>query len=196
MKWQGDLNQLKPIQDKLIGIAGAGGIGSNVARFLVQVGFKRLKIVDFDRVEQSNLNRQFYFKDQIGQIKVEALKANLTRLNSDIEVEPCPVLLDSKNSVDCFAGCSVVVEALDKKESKRMLIDTLASRYSIVAVSGIAGSDLSLLKTKRLSPRLQVVGDFQTDEEDSFLLGYKVSVCSAMMCEAVIESLLNGVRAV
>ena len=60
-----------------IGIAGVGGIGSNVALNLVRSGVMQLKLIDFDRVEPGNLNRQFYFADQIGLFKVEALKINL-----------------------------------------------------------------------------------------------------------------------
>ena len=63
-----------------IGIAGAGGLGSNVAVNLVRTGVKKLKIVDFDVVDESNLNRQFYFMDQVGRPKVEALRENLLRI--------------------------------------------------------------------------------------------------------------------
>ena len=65
-----------------IGIAGAGGIGSNVAMLLVRAGFTKFTIVDFDYLEQSNLNRQFYFEDQLGKSKVESLKINLERIST------------------------------------------------------------------------------------------------------------------
>ena len=53
-----------------VGIAGAGGLGSNCALHLVRSGVGRLVIADFDVVNDSNLNRQFYFRDQIGRKKV------------------------------------------------------------------------------------------------------------------------------
>jgi sulfur carrier protein ThiS adenylyltransferase len=56
-----------------IGIAGCGGLGSNCAVALSRVGIGRLILVDFDVVELSNLNRQYYFRDQIGLLKTEAL---------------------------------------------------------------------------------------------------------------------------
>ena len=81
------LERLRKIQAIKVGIAGAGGLGSNCAFNLVRSGFKKLAIVDFDRVEPSNLNRQFYFADQIGLAKVAALKDNLLRINPDLELE-------------------------------------------------------------------------------------------------------------
>ena len=72
-----------------IGIAGTGGIGSNVAMHLVRSGITNLKFGDFDRIEKSNLNRQFYFEEQIGKYKSETLKENLTKIsqgNYEVEV--------------------------------------------------------------------------------------------------------------
>ena len=69
--------QLQEIGSWKIGLAGLGGLGSNCAVHLVRTGFRRLVLVDFDLVEPSNLNRQFYFPDQIGQAKASALRDNL-----------------------------------------------------------------------------------------------------------------------
>ena len=61
----------------IIGIAGCGGIGSNVAYHLVRAGVKNFKFGDFDKIEESNLNRQFFFKEQVGLYKSETLTKNL-----------------------------------------------------------------------------------------------------------------------
>ncbi len=71
-----------------IGIVGVGGIGSNVAVNLVQSGVRRLKIIDFDRVEPSNLNRQFYFSDQIGRLKAILLPTAPGHRSSPIRYPP------------------------------------------------------------------------------------------------------------
>ena len=76
----------------MVGIAGAGGLGSNCAAHLVRVGFRKLKLVDFDVVETGNLDRQFYFADQVGMYKVEALRQNLLRISSDLELAHRPAL--------------------------------------------------------------------------------------------------------
>ena len=66
-----------------VGIAGAGGLGSNCAMHLVRSGIGKLVIADFDTVNESNLNRQFFFRDQVGRVKVEALRENLLRINPE-----------------------------------------------------------------------------------------------------------------
>lgn len=106
-------DNLNKIQRCKIGLAGAGGLGSNCARFLVCCGFKQLKIVDFDRVEYSNLNRQFYFLHQVGQLKVDALDQNLAQINPDLKTEKLPLRIDQTNVNQLFNDCRILVEALD-----------------------------------------------------------------------------------
>jgi len=79
-----DLNKIRSVK---IGIAGAGGPGSNCAMNLVRCGFDNFIIMDFDKIDASNLNRQFYFAEQIGMLKTEALKQNLKRINPDVKIE-------------------------------------------------------------------------------------------------------------
>ncbi|HOI43193.1 MAG TPA: ThiF family adenylyltransferase, partial [Elusimicrobiales bacterium] len=68
---------LAALRPAVVGIAGAGGLGSNIALALARAGVGRLILADFDKVEPSNLNRQQYTVDQIGRRKVKALKDNL-----------------------------------------------------------------------------------------------------------------------
>ena len=74
----------KKIKGAVVGIAGLGGLGSAIAVALARIGVGRLILADFDVVEPSNLNRQQYFIDQLGQTKAEALEANLSA-----EISPC-----------------------------------------------------------------------------------------------------------
>jgi sulfur carrier protein ThiS adenylyltransferase len=101
-----------------IGIAGAGGLGSNVAVNLVRSGVDEIKIADFDVIEQSNLNRQFYFKDQIGQNKVNALFENLKRINPQIKLQIIQRKLERENLKEIFSQNS--------EEVSFVLIDFLA----------------------------------------------------------------------
>lgn len=102
-----------------IGIAGAGGIGSNVAVHLVRSGIESIKIIDFDKVEKSNLNRQFYFYDQIGMYKSEAVKLNLERIGSSTKIESVNIKIEAENIEELFNDCDIVVEAFDKKSIKK-----------------------------------------------------------------------------
>ena len=109
-----------------IGIAGVGGIGSNVAVHLARAGCTSLKLVDFDRVELSNLNRQFYFIEQIGGLKVDMLRENLLRIVPDAVIETAGLRLTPRNMLDTFSDCQFLVEGFDDQESKKMLVETFA----------------------------------------------------------------------
>ncbi|MDD2422568.1 MAG: sulfur carrier protein ThiS adenylyltransferase ThiF, partial [Heliobacteriaceae bacterium] len=132
--------RLALIQKASVGIAGAGGLGSNCAVFLVRSGFRRLKIVDYDVVEWSNLNRQFFFADQVGQKKVAALRENLLRINPDLELEMLAIKITPENVRDIFAACDVVVEAFDEVAGKKLLMETYGNSGKLfVCASGLAG---------------------------------------------------------
>ena len=138
-----------------IGIAGAGGLGSNCAMHLVRAGVRRLVVVDFDVVGESNLNRQFFFRDQLGMKKVAALKANLLRIDPEAEIEALDVKLDAAAARTLFAGCDVVVEALDAVSAKTMLLGALMPLgLRLVTASGLAGWGRSnAIRLRRMGAR-------------------------------------------
>ena len=103
-----------------VGIAGLGGIGSHVAALLARAGIKNLTLVDYDKVEYSNLNRQYYFIDQIGEKKVEALSATLKRINPSINCSFYDIEIVEDNIEVIFNNCDIIVEALDRGSVKSM----------------------------------------------------------------------------
>jgi sulfur carrier protein ThiS adenylyltransferase len=170
-----------------IGIAGCGGIGSNVAVNLVRSGVKQIKMVDFDRVDASNLNRQFYFKDQIGRPKVEMLAVNLKRIDPGLMVEALPLRLDAANIPSTFADCDLVVEGFDGQAQKKLLLEALADTDKIVvSASGIAGHCMNGIKVRQMG-NCVVVGDFVTDCRHAGLYAPKVTAVAAMMADIVLE---------
>ncbi|MFH0998678.1 MAG: sulfur carrier protein ThiS adenylyltransferase ThiF [Pseudomonadota bacterium] len=171
----------------IIGIAGVGGIGSNVAVNLVRSGVSCLKIIDFDRVETSNLNRQFYFRDQIGGLKVEMLAENLRRIRANVRIETAAVRIDAANCREILADCRLIVEGLDRKSDKKMLIETLAGEGRIiVSACGIAGHDMDGIRVKRLGG-CTIVGDFVTDCAQAPLFAHKVSTVADIMTDIILE---------
>ncbi len=173
-----------------IGIAGAGGIGSNVAFHLVRSGVLDLKIIDFDRVEASNLNRQFYFADQIGSPKVEALQTNLLRIDPAARIEAIVQRLDADNALPAFADCGIVVEAFDRAESKAMLINALAdSGKYLVSGSGLAGLAPEGVKLRHLGEHMAIAGDFSSDTAHYRLYSPKVMLIASLMAIAVLQKL-------
>ena len=119
--------QIRRLGAVCVGLAGAGGLGSNTAVHLVRSGIRRLVIIDFDRVAASNLNRQFYFSDQVGMKKVKALEQNLLRIHPELTIQTRDIHLDNNNIRPTFASCDVLVEALDGAREKKMMADTFAA---------------------------------------------------------------------
>ena len=182
-------DRLAKIEKARIGIAGAGGLGSNCAACLVRVGFRNFTIADFDVVDATNLDRQFYFEDQVGIKKVEALRTNLLRINAGLELQMLPLKLDPANMVETFRGCDVVVECLDRAEAKTMLVSgLLASAKLIVSASGLGGYGSSdAIQTRRLKSNLILIGDLWSDIDKAPALAPRVSVAAAKQADAVLE---------
>ncbi len=170
-----------------IGIAGAGGIGSNVAMHLVRAGCGSLKLVDFDRVECSNLNRQFYFVDQIGKHKVEVLRENLLRISPKAAIETARLRLTAENMLDTFSDCRLVVEGFDEQNSKKLLLEAFADQdIPVIAASGIAGENIERIRIHQLG-NCTIVGDFQSDFRTQNLYGPKILIIAAMMADLVLK---------
>jgi len=169
-----------------LGLAGVGGIGSNVAVNLVRSGVDNLKLIDFDRVEVSNLNRQFYFHDQIGRYKAEALAENLRRIRPDLALEIAVTRLDPANCRTMFADCDLVVEGFDGQADKKMLVEQLAGSKIIVSACGIAGMELHTISRRQLGSCM-VVGDFATDCRNAPLFAHKVITVAGHMTEHILQ---------
>ena len=105
----------RKISDKIIGIAGCGGLGSNCAVALVRTGIKHLVIADFDVIDESNLNRQYFFRDQIGEYKAEALRDNIHRIDESLSIETHVVNLEPESITTFFADCDVIVEGAEHR---------------------------------------------------------------------------------
>jgi len=188
--------RLARLQALTVGIAGAGGLGSNCAMHLVRSGFRRFVIADFDVVEPSNLNRQAYRLDQVGQHKVDALAANLRQVNPEAEVEAHRVRLAPDNLRELFAGCDAVVEALDDAAAKAMVAEAYWSGdVLLVAASGMGGAgDADALVTRKLRDNVWLVGDGETPCDASHPpFSPRVGVAAAKQADVVLSHFLNRI---
>lgn len=179
-----------------VGIAGAGGLGSNCAVALARTGIGTLVIADFDVVEYANLNRQFYFSDQLGMKKTEALKENILRINPLINIVTHSVKLTGENIPLIYSGCDVIVEAFDMAEMKEMIINTVQTQMPgipLVVGSGMAGwGDSDLLRCRKIDKSLYVCGDESTEaSEDTPILAPRVGIVSHMQANTVVDILMN-----
>jgi sulfur carrier protein ThiS adenylyltransferase len=181
---------------KKVGIAGAGGLGSNCAVALARAGVGRLTIADFDVVSKGNLDRQYFFFDQVGEKKVLALKENIRRIDSSIKVEAHDCRLDPGLVVELFADCDVVVEAFDVADAKQMIVETAAAELAgipLVVGSGLAGYGGTKELVVRRFGSIYICGD-QTSEvgpEDP-PMAPRVGIVANMEANVVLEILLDG----
>ena len=172
-----------------IGVAGAGGLGSNCAMHLVRSGIRHLVVADFDVVGESNLNRQFFFRDQLGMKKVDALKANLLRIDPEADVQAVDVRLDAASTRELFEDCDIVVEAFDVVEAKTMILSTLMPLgMRLVTASGLAGWGKSnAMRVRKMGANVVVVGDGETGvATDVAPVSPRVGIAAAMEANAVV----------
>jgi len=183
------------LKNAVVGIAGLGGLGSNVAVALARTGIGRLIIADFDKVEKDNLSRQQYFIDQVGEIKVDAMAENLMRINPDVKVDTHHIRLTAENIPDIFADADVIAECFDKAEEKQMIVQTVLSRMDkpIVTVSGLAGyGNSNAIQTRRISGRLILIGDCESGINSvKILTAARVGIAAAHQANAIIETIME-----
>ena len=187
----------KILQNKTVGIAGAGGLGSNCAVSLVRVGLGNLIIADFDAVSESNLNRQYYFRDQIGMKKVFALRDNLIRINPELNLTIIDELLNPGNIIQHFGKCDVIVEAFDAADQKEMLIETVLINFPdkpLVIGLGMAGWGMNDSINVRQIDNLYICGDEVSEiGPDLPPIAPRVGIVANMQANVVLEILLGGI---
>jgi sulfur carrier protein ThiS adenylyltransferase len=191
-----NFQQIKKIlSKKTVGIAGAGGLGSNCAVALARVSIGKIIICDFDVISKDNLNRQYYFYEQIGQKKVFTIEENILYINPKIKVESHDIKLDPTNIKKIFRHCDVIVEAFDVAEMKQMIIETIQvelSHIPLITGLGMAGwGNSNSLKVRKID-NLYICGD-ETSEiaEDLPPLAPRVGIVANMQANTVLEILLN-----
>jgi len=186
---------LKKIQGVKIGIAGAGGLGSNCAFNLVRSGFKNFLLADFDLVDYSNLNRQFYFCHQVGKKKVEALSLNLLAINPDLHLELFSGKIATDNAGELFQACDVVVEAFDQACCKRMIVEEyLNSGKLLVSASGLAGwGNSDQIGVHKMKEKFYLIGDLVSEVSENLPpISPRVNIAAAKQADVILNYVLNA----
>lgn len=185
----------KKLKGSCVGIAGVGGLGSNAAISLVRAGVGRLILVDFDSVEENNLDRQYYFRDQIGKVKVEALKENIKKVNPWLKIDIFNQKLTVGSMDEPFHDADVIVEALDSAVAKTSFIEEIMQKLPdkpLVACSGVAGyGNSDRIETKRIG-NLYICQDEQArSSDDDVLMAPRVALMANWEANIVLELLLG-----
>lgn len=176
-------------------ILGLGGLGSNVAILLARAGIGYLKLVDFDIVEESNLNRQQYRISHVGMKKTEVIKTIIKEINPFVEIEVLNKKVDRENILSIVGDVEIVVEAFDVAETKAMAIEELliSSNKILVSASGMAGlGSANEIITRKIRDNFYLVGDNYSDyEEYSGIMSTRVMICAAHQANIVLRIILG-----
>ena len=184
----------KRFSSATVAVCGLGGLGSNIAIALARAGIGRLILIDFDRVDITNLHRQQYKADQIGRYKTEALSENLKELAPYTELETHTTRITEDNAIELLKDAYIICEAFDNAEAKAMLTNTvlelLPDKY-LVAASGMAGLGTSnTIKTRRITRKFYLCGDEVSDVNAAIgLVSTRVMLCAAHQAHTVLRIL-------
>ena len=177
-----------------VAVCGLGGLGSNIAVSLARAGVGRLSLIDFDKVDITNLHRQQYKATQVGMDKSAALSDNLLEIAPYITLETHTVRIDSQNAVSLLQNADVICEAFDNAEAKAMLtnivLEQMPDKY-LVAASGMAGfGSPNEIKTRRISSHFYLCGDGTSDVGDNIgLYSSRVALCAMHEAHTVLRIL-------
>lgn len=190
-----DAKQRQLLRQAHVAIVGLGGLGSNAAVWLARLGVGRLTLIDFDKVELSNLNRQYYFLQDVGKYKASALHKLLRQINPYGAYQIFTERLTEKNIPRLLGDAAIICEALDNAADKAMLANTILADYPekyLVAASGIAGFDSSAkMQVRQINERFFLCGDAQSDCSSLPLCGARVGLCAAQQALTIARIILG-----
>ena len=190
-------------QQKLAGarvaVAGLGGLGSNIALALARAGVGHLLLVDFDRVDVSNLNRQQYFIRHLGQYKTDALREILKEVNPWLDIRTVCRKVTEKDIRELFGEYDYICEAFDRAEQKAMLVNAVLEQLpgkTLIAASGMAGYGKSNeIQTRKNTPHFYLCGDRVSEstpeKPGEGLMAPRVALCAAHQANLVLELILG-----
>ena len=183
---------LEKLSGTTVAVCGLGGLGSHIAGALARAGVGRLILIDFDRVDLSNLNRQQYRTGQIGLPKALALAENLREFAPYADLVPVVERVTEENLTALLAGADIICEAFDSAVEKSMLVNAvlekLPDRY-LVAASGMAGlGPANGIITRRITDHFYLCGDGVSEAVDGMgLWSSRVMLCAAHQAHAVLR---------
>ena len=199
---------MEKLRNSKVCVVGVGGIGNPVVTQLNAMGVGKIRIVDRDVIEISNLHRQHLYTEQdIGKVKVEAAIEHLKRRNTDVEIEALPISITTYNAENIVKGFDVVIDALDSIDARYALNDACIKQHIPLIYAGALGvlgsvctilpydsaclrcifpalseDDMPTCSTEGVHPSiLYLVGGIQVSEAVKILLGQKPSLVNTLL---------------
>lgn len=182
----------KKLSSATVAICGLGGLGSNIAICLARAGVGKLLLIDFDKVDITNLHRQQYKASQIGQFKTDALCGNLKEIAPYVQLETQTLCITEENAEALLKESDIICEAFDNPTAKAMLanlvLEKLPETY-LVAASGMAGLDSpNTIHTRKITDKFYLCGDGTSEvQEANGLFASRVMLCAAHQAHTVIR---------
>lgn len=181
-----------------VAVCGLGGLGSSIAIALARAGVGHLHLIDFDRVDLTNLNRQQYAVGQLGQYKTDALRETLSLVSPYCDVTCDTIQVTEETLPDLLKTEDYICEAFDRAEAKAMLVSGVLEHFPekyLVAGSGLAGlGSANTIQTRRVSQRFYLCGDGTSDSSVGLgLVASRVLVCAAHEANMILR-LIAGER--
>src|ERR671932_2341903 len=143
---------MEKLRNAKVCVVGVGGIGNPVVTQLTAMGVNKLRIVDRDVVEISNLHRQHLYTDKdIGKVKVEVAAERLRAMNPAVEIEPAPISVTKYTAENIIAGFDIVIDALDSIDARYALNDACVKfniPFIYAGALGMVGSVCTILPNK------------------------------------------------
>lgn len=182
----------KKVSSASVAVCGIGGLGSNISIALARAGVGKIHIIDFDRVDISNLNRQQYFPEQLGMYKTDALRETLSRIAPYCEVTADCVKLDENNIPELLKDYDIICEAFDNAEAKAVLVNSLLENFPekyLVSGSGMAGlGSANTIKTRKVMKNFYLCGDGESDVSNGMgLYSSRVMVCAGHQANMILR---------
>lgn len=180
--------------DAVVAVCGLGGLGSNIAVALARAGVGKLILIDYDRVDITNLNRQQYKASQIGLEKSKALEANLREIMPYLNIVSHTEKITPDNLEKLAGEANIICESFDKADQKSMLAEAVLTqmpRAVLVAASGMAGlGSPNAIQTRKISRRFYLCGDGQSDVDQlGSLFAPRVMLCASHQALTVLRIL-------
>ncbi|KGI56098.1 thiamine biosynthesis protein ThiF [Campylobacter sp. MIT 97-5078] len=185
------------LKNSSVAVCGLGGLGSHIAINLARSGVGHLKLIDFDVIEPSNLNRQAYRVSDLGKLKTQALKEQINEINPYISVEICTLKIDENNLKSLFKDIDIVCEAFDSAAAKAMLAQNFHKFYpstSLICASGLAGyGNSNAIQTKKIAQNFYMCGDLVSEAKPgNGLMAPRVNICAGHQANLVLELLVKN----
>ncbi len=179
-----------------VAICGLGGLGSNIAVALSRAGVGKLILIDFDRVDITNINRQQYKANQIGMYKTESIAENLKEIAPYIVLETITEKITEENAKSLLSEAQIICEAFDSAEAKAALANLVLSEMPdkyLISSSGMAGlHSANDIHTRKITNKFYLCGDEETEaSSESVLFSSRVMLCAAHQAHMVLRIIAN-----